>query len=58
MCVVSSRCLDSLTDNLNSSKKQLTGCSAVISHSFVVDIVVVHHYKVTGSLSKENAQFI
>jgi len=58
ICLASSKRHDSSTERLSSSRSQLRACSAVISHSFVLALVLVRRDDVTGSVSKENARFM
>jgi len=57
ICLASSKCTDSLMESLSSSRRELKASSAVISHSFVLDPVLVPRDDVAGSVCKENAWF-
>ena len=58
ICLASSKRPDSLNERLYSSQRQLKACSAVISHSFVLALVLVTHDDVAGSVFKVNPQFM
>jgi hypothetical protein len=58
ICLATSKRPDSSTERLSSSQRQLKACSAVISHSFVLALVLVPRDDVAESVSKENARFM
>jgi len=58
MYLALSRHPDSSTERLSSSQRQPKACSAVISHLFVLALFLVPRDDITGSVSKENAQFM
>ena len=58
MCLALSKRPDSSTERLSSSRRQLEACYAVISHSFVLALVLVPRDDVAESVSKENARFM
>jgi hypothetical protein len=49
--VATSNCPDSSTERLSSSQRQLHACPVVISHSFVLALVLVPRENVPGLLS-------
>ena len=56
--LASSKRPESSTERLSSSQRQLKACSAVISHSFVLALVLVPRDDVAESVSKENSPFM
>ena len=58
MCLALTKRPDLSTERLSSSQRQQKACSVVISHLFVFALVPVPCDEVTGSESRENAQFI
>jgi hypothetical protein len=58
ICLASSKCPDLSTEHLSSSQRQLKPCSAAISHSIVLALVLVLRDDVAESVSKENAWFM